>query len=304
MNKIFIIIFLSLFWSTSSFGKTQPYEVGDIVQNNLEFNSGKTLIPLPDNEKYVVGVTKKTTSKGAPTTMYDLMLYHTNEKNVLIKAVRVTITASTSTWWKTPKGCKSERPFFQGSYVKGKTFNCWFLGHGSTALSSKDITSRSFWGQVRKYQRESRIIMPDIVVNEYHQYASTNHKNRYHVVNIHHNPIVHGMEPSTGKDFETADYNPTKIMRFPKKEKFMKDLIKSSAIYHRAFEDAIGVKDRQRTNTSDFIEVKSNSKKAFNDEDRKKTKSVVDQLKELNNLKKSGVLSNEEFEKAKNKILK
>ena len=108
--------------------------------------------------------------------MHDLMLYHTNEKNELIKAIRITITASTSTWWSTPKGCKSDRPFFQGSYVKGKTFNCWYIGHGSTALSASTIKPNSFWGLVRKYQKESRIIMPDIVVNEYHRYASTNHK--------------------------------------------------------------------------------------------------------------------------------
>ena len=252
LTLVFVLIW-TLICTSNSFGKTQPYKVGDIVQNKLEFNSGKTIIPLPDDEKYVVGVVKKTTSKGAPTTMHDLMLYNTNEKNLLIKAIRVTITASTSTWWKTPKSCKSDRPFFQGSYVKGKTFNCWFIGHGSTALSSDKIKPKSFWGMVRKYQKESRIIMPDIVVNEYHQYASTNHKNKYHVVNIHHNPIVHGMEPSTGKSFSTADYNPTKIIKFPKKEKFMKDLIKTSAKYHKAFEDSIGIKERQRVDTSKYI---------------------------------------------------
>ncbi len=246
------VLFLTLLCASNSYGKTQPYKAGDIVQNNLEFNSGKTIIPLPDNEKYVVGVVKKKTSSAA-TAMYNLMLYHTNEKNVLIKAIRVTITASTSTWWKTPKSCKSDRPFFQGSYTKGKTFNCWYIGHGSTALSGSKITPKSFWGLVRKYQKDSRIIMPDILVNEYHQYASTNHKNKYHAVNIYHNPIVHGMEPSAGKNFETADYNPTKIMRFPKKEKFMNDLIKTSAVYHKAFEDSIGVKERQRVNTSKYI---------------------------------------------------
>ena len=252
LTLVFVLIW-TLICTSNSFGKTQPYKAGDIVQNKLEFNSGKTIIPLPDDEKYVVGVVKKTTSKGAPTTMHDLMLYNTNEKNVLIKAIRVTITASTSTWWKTPKSCKSDRPFFQGSYVKGKTFNCWFIGHGSTALSSDKIKPKSFWGMVRKYQKESRIIMPDIVVNEYHQYASTNHKNKYHVVNIHHNPIVHGMEPSTGKSFSTADYNPTKIIKFPKKEKFMKDLIKTSAKYHKAFEDSIGINERQRVDISKYI---------------------------------------------------
>ena len=95
--------------------------------------------------------------------------------------------------------------------------------------------------------------MPDIVVNEYHRYASTNHRNKYHTVNIHHNPIVHGMEPSIGKSFSTADYNPTKIIKFPKKEKFMKDLIKTSAKYHKAFEDSIGIKERQRVDTSKYI---------------------------------------------------
>ena len=247
------VLILILLCASNSYGKTQPYKAGDIVQNNLEFNSGKTIIPLPDNEKYVIGVVKKSTSKGVATAMHDLMLYHTNEKNELIKAIRVTITASTSTWWKTPKSCKSDRPFLQGSYVKGKTFNCWYLGHGSTALSSNKIKPNSFWGLVRKYQIDSRIIMPDIVVNEYHQYASTNHKNKYHVVNIHHNPLAHGMEPSTGKNFETADYNPTKIIKFPKKEKFMNDLIKTSAVYHKAFESSIGVKERQRVNTSKYI---------------------------------------------------
>ncbi len=260
VNRISIIILglafvltLTLFCSSYSYGKTQPYKAGDIVQNNLEFNSGKTIIPLPDDEKYVVGVVKKSISKGAATAIYDLMLYHTNKKNELIKAIRVSITAPTSTWWNTPKACKSDRPFFQGSYAKGKTFNCWYVGHGSTALSSSKIKPKSFWGLVRKYQLDKRIIMPDIVVNTYHVYASNNHKNRYHRVDIHHNPIVNGMEPSTGKSFETADYNPTKVIKFPKKEKFMNDLVKRSAAYHKAFEDSIGVRDRQRVNTSKYI---------------------------------------------------
>jgi len=254
MKKFLAIIILSMFWFNTSFGEAQPYKVGDIVKTKLEFNSGNTIIPLPNDGEYLVGVTKKTISKGAPTAMYDLMLYQTTKDNVLKKSIRITVTARTPTSWTIPKACKSDKPFFQGSYVKGKTFNCWYTGHGSTALSSKKTKPKSFYGQVRKYQLDNRIIMPDIVVNEYHLYASNNHKNRYHKVIIFHNPVVRGIEESKGKSFSTADYNPTKIMKYPKKEKFIKDITKSSAIYHKAFEDSIGVRERQRVNTSQFIQ--------------------------------------------------
>ena len=33
----------------------------------------------------------------------------------------------------------------------------------------------------------------------------------------------------------------------------MKDLIKTSAKYHKAFEDSIGIKERQRVDTSKYI---------------------------------------------------
>ena len=44
MKKFLAIIILSMFWFNTSFGETQPYKAGDIVQTKLEFNSGNTII--------------------------------------------------------------------------------------------------------------------------------------------------------------------------------------------------------------------------------------------------------------------
>ena len=74
----------------------------------------------------------------------------------------------------------------------------------------------------------------------------------------------------------------------------MNEWLSLSKLRHKKFENSIKSLKKHSIISSD------------NDltDQKKVEKNVVNQLKELNELFKSGVLTKEEFEKAKNKILK
>ena len=93
---------------------------------------------------------------------------------------------------------------------------------------------------------------------------------------------------------ETSEYNKSKISQFPNHQKTMNEWISLSSQFQKQFEEMVKSKKRHRLDLDDYINtnisIKSNS-------------LVTDQLKKLNDMYKSGVLSKDEFSRAKKKIL-
>jgi len=76
----------------------------------------------------------------------------------------------------------------------------------------------------------------------------------------------------------------------------MKKWISISSQRHIDFENSIKVLKRHRLDLKDFLPTRDGQKNEISN-------NVVEQLKSLNDLFKSGVLTKEEFDNAKNKIL-
>ena len=74
----------------------------------------------------------------------------------------------------------------------------------------------------------------------------------------------------------------------------MDDWLIQTANYHQIFEKKLKAKSHQLLNLVQFIEK---------DTPKLTNENITNQLKSLNDLYKSGVLTKEEFEKAKKKIL-
>ena len=95
---------------------------------------------------------------------------------------------------------------------------------------------------------------------------------------------------------DSSEYHKHNIDRHPEHKKIMNKWISISAQRHLDFENLISVKEQHKLNLNKFSPIKSTASQNQSDE-------LINQLKNLNDLFKNGVLTREEFEKAKKKIL-
>ena len=95
---------------------------------------------------------------------------------------------------------------------------------------------------------------------------------------------------------DTSEFHPDIIAKYPKAQKVLKDWKVISAKRHKDFEKAMKAKKHHLLDLSEFTGDGYTSKQKSGD--------ISGQLEKLNDLYKSGVLTKEEFERAKKKVLK
>ena len=95
----------------------------------------------------------------------------------------------------------------------------------------------------------------------------------------------------------TKNAVPTKanIIDHPRHQKSMNKWLAISSEFHKSFEEMVKAKNHHKLNLDQYYIPIKNIKKTNN--------KLADQLHELNELYKTGVLTKEEFKKAKKKIL-
>ena len=80
----------------------------------------------------------------------------------------------------------------------------------------------------------------------------------------------------------------------------MQKWLSISAERHKKFEENVNARNSHKLNLSNYYSVKIKPK----DDKNKSSSEVITQIKQLNDLYKAGVLTKEEFTKAKKKLLK
>ena len=113
------------------------------------------------------------------------------------------------------------------------------------------------------------------------------------VIYIDRNPELYGVGKTLNGDESSSEYHKNNLSKFPKKEKFVKEVIQGAFTFHSDLEEKFKLKKHQRLNLSPVSKIKI-----------KKDSSVVDQLEKLNKLYKSGAITEEEYNSAKKKVLK
>mgnify|MGYP002701167914 FL=1 len=108
------------------------------------------------------------------------------------------------------------------------------------------------------------------------------------------NPEFYGAPITINGDENSSEYHRNNIDKFSNKKKFMNDFLYKQARYHQNFEKNIKARKRHLLDFNQFVGKKSQEVDI---------NSISTQLKSLNELYKSGVLTKKEFEKAKKKIL-
>lgn len=179
-------------------------------------------------------------------------------------------------------------------FTKGSSHNCLVVNHidpSKELYTPDDPISYIDRSNIRRYVEDNNIKLPNNMLSSRHAYFSRLVSNYLYTALYIDSPQRLGAPENNFKSEETSEYHPSNINKYPEYKKYMDRFIEISSLRHMEFEKIVNAKKRHKL---EFININSNEVKDDN---------ILDQLKKLNTLYKNGVLTKEEFDKAKKKIL-
>ena len=199
-------------------------------------------------------------------------------------------------------GCY-QRPEYYLVKVKksGGFFNCFKIRHEDTEkllFAPDDKRRKTATSFIRKYFRDNNIEVPKIMLSRYHGFLAASVKDSYYGIFYVFNPETHGAPKNKFFTEDSSEYHRANINNFPKKKKYIEDFIISAAYEHKKFEKIVRARPRHLLNFSEY-NIEEISKKTTT----ASGSQLTEQLKALKQLYDDGVLTKEEFTKAKKKIL-
>ena len=201
-------------------------------------------------------------------------------------------------------GCY-ERPEYtvMKSFKKGKVHNCMIVRHLELdKVLHRPDDERYKWTTaiLRKWLRERNIKVPKIMLGSYGVYYAPQVRDTYYSWGHSIDPEFFGASKNKFFSEEESEYHPYNINRFPDKKQFMNDWIITAAKFHKSMELILKAKEHHKLDFSEYdIDEPSNTITTTTTSGSQLTK----QLKELKQLYDDGVLTKEEFTKAKKKLL-
>ena len=184
-------------------------------------------------------------------------------------------------------------------YRKGSTFNCMIVRHTDATKELKHPDSPHGKAAASAYNfwiKKNSLNFPKIMFESYHSYFSRLVGGKWYEVRRYLNPKLLNAPKSNFFTEETSEYHKHNISQFPEHKKTMEKWISISSKFHIKFQDEMAKsKNRHKLSLDKYLidvgmEAKSDD-------------FVAEQLKQLNELYKSGALTKEEFSKAKKKLL-
>ena len=184
-------------------------------------------------------------------------------------------------------------------FRKGNSHNCLIVGHfdlPKRLTNPEDPERRGLAAQYNQWIRSSNVKIPKIVIYSQHLYFSQMTGGNFYNVSHFINPKFLGGPETKFYTTETSEYNKYNIEKYPEHQKVMDKWVSIATKNHKEFEKNIKAKPNHYLNLSKYITGENEIEKSANT-------SIVNQIKELNELYKSGAITKEEFEKAKKKLL-
>tara|TARA_B110001452_G_C15164893_1_gene405055 strand:- start:153 stop:1085 length:933 start_codon:yes stop_codon:yes gene_type:complete len=197
-------------------------------------------------------------------------------------------------------GCYKRPEYYKVElYHKGATFNCFLIQHidvNKELYNPDDKTSAYLNAKIIDWIEDNDIKIPNIVLSADHLIFSRLVSQKLYSVSHSINPkFFDGPEEKFNTE-DTSEYHQLNITQHPKHKKFMEKYISKRSVFHENFEKQINIKSYQKLKLSKYIlEGTEVIEKNSND--------TISQIKKLNELYKAGVLTKDEFKKAKKKIL-
>jgi len=196
-------------------------------------------------------------------------------------------------------GCY-ERPeyYLLELYRKGSTHNCMIVSHMDVTKELNYPDSPHGKAAASAYNfwiKKKSLSYPKIMFSAYHGYFSRMSGGTWYEIRHHINPKLLNAPNSKFFSEDKSEYHKTNISQYPKHKITMNKWIAISSEFHKNFEDMTNARNNHKLNLDKYyMEVTKNTKNS---------NKLTEQLNSLNELYKSGVLTKEEFTKAKKKLL-
>jgi hypothetical protein len=293
MIRVLAVMFLSLFLSINAYASKFSAKLGDTVENEVSF--GKDKFPLPTG-KFLVAASKKWLD------FRDVLLVQIDEDTGIIRwKIKLTATGNKSekySTWLPGEICELQNGYFLKVKKGSQKFACWlvessdsepkqiirksisnnYFSFGNT-IYHKTNPSQGIAEKTREFESQNNIKLPDMFVVNRHQYAK---KARLYESEYYYNPEVDG---KTHKEF-------------------LKDYISISASLIDRFNKLNKVKGNFTLDASSYITQASTNQINDTKKTTNENKSdLINQIKSLKELLDAGAITQDEFDKAKKKIL-
>jgi len=303
MKKIIAII-LMLFFSAEVNAKR--YKVNDVIENQFVMNK-KFQLNLPEG-KWTVVRSRGNNYYGLASKIYLLVRL---ENNLAVEYIEIAEMKTAGVFESLVNqaiyealfknkydGCY-ERPeyFVVKVYKKGSTHNCLVIDHSDVHKDffTPDDREASDAG-VKKWIRDNNIQLPRVGLSSFHAYFSRLAAGKWYLLSYGIDPKILNGPKNNFISEEASEYHKNNISNYPDHQKTMQKWVLISAQRHIEFENLIKVMERHKLDLSNLSPSKSQLSKNSSNE-------IIDQINKLNDLYKNGILTKDEFEKAKKKIL-
>ena len=312
MKKFFLFTFFFLLFNTFTFAKSnlisKKYSVNDIITGKFHINKN-FVIELPKGE-WILAEKSADYYYGLSSKTFTLVRL---ERNRVVESIEIAEMKTAGIYedivnqaiyeamFKNKYDGCYQRPEYTivEFYVKGSTHNCFWVKHSDVyknLYTPDDPEVRTANSQIIKWIKKNNVEIPKVALVSNHAYFSRLATGKWYLMSYGIDPILLGASENNFISEESSEYNKNNIMNYPEHKKIMEKWISISAQRHIEFEDSIGAKEKHSLDLENYYPEETSY-------DENSTNNFLNQLQELNELYKSGVLTKEEFEKAKKKIL-
>ena len=292
-KKTLLLLTIFFFVTSEAFAKWK-YSPGDVVENEVIFGS-KDRFLLPPG-KFFVGLVER------ENEFKDLMLYQIDKESGYVRwAIHFYATGNTQwEWWNQPDFCKRTNVYFIKKAKGNKSYACWMINHYRSDIPA----NKGFWAKVREYEISNNLKNPDIYVGSRHEYSKGS---KLWGSSYYYNPELDGVPKPKNIEWATNEFHMQRVQDYPKHEAFLKKYISVASNFINAFNNTHKIKNSSKLSlqasqyfSNENINVESNLVKK-NSNDQKK--DIVNEIKQLKELMDTGVITKEEFDQAKKRLL-
>ena len=310
MKNFLAIIFLGLLWCGHVNASDWNTKLNESISGEFKSNS-KMKLPLNEGEWTLI-------NKEADTTVYSIgfenLTFVQMENNIPVKVFEIGRVKNLGKFsslisgiieaeiFKPKKGgCKQRQHYnYLNFYKRGAAHNCMMVSifDVDRELFPSDYDADViFSAGIRQWVKRENIKLPKLYLSYGSSFHAMTVRNEWWVMFYAETSekFCNYKPKFTSRD--TTRFHPDKIDNFPELKTCMKNWVKKTANMHQKFEDFQGAKKHQRLDLSSIPPNKS--KKKF----KLKSNGLTEQLIQLDKLYKSGILTKDEFTKAKKKLL-
>ena len=298
--KLLFFVLIINFFSSNTFAVT--------LINSDEFSIGKRLkVTLSSGEWYLV----LKSGDSWYGLNFDLYLLGRVENNEILEIISIG-KIDTAGVYESHVNQAVQEIFFKNNYdgcyekpeyyllelfKKGNSVNCMKVRHLDVLKefnNPDDPESRGEYARIKKWVKDNNFKYSKIMLNSSHQYFSRLVRGEYIEITYTIDPKILNAPETKHFTEESSEYHKYNIEKFPKHKKIMEKWISIASKRHKIFEKNHKIRKYHALKLEKYINP---------DSDYVDQSDVVDSLKKLNDLYKSGVLTKEEFEEAKKKLL-